>query len=200
MDEVGRGPLAGPVVAGAVILPIRPAGEWVELIDDSKRLTPAKREEAFPLICWRAVAFGTGAASSEEIDALGIVGGTRLAMTRALDFLAVRPDFLLLDAFPLVGVAIPQRAIIHGDALCLSIAAASIVAKVTRDRLMESEDARYSGYGFARNKGYATREHLDGLTALGPCEIHRRSFAPVRSLIEGPEQAEPAPQIPLPIA
>ena len=112
---------------------------------------------------------------------MGIVGATRLAMTRAVSRLALRPRFLLVDALALPDVPIPQKAIIHGDALCLSIAAASIAAKVTRDRIMEKADAAYPGYGFARHKGYGTREHLRNLDRLGPCAIHRRSFAPVKN-------------------
>ena len=180
LDEVGRGALAGPVVAGAVILPPNPRGKWVRLVRDSKQMTARQRREAFCYLRDKAVSVETGLASSSEIDELGIVGATRLAMKRALAALRVRPEFLLLDAFPLPGVSIRQKAIIHGDALCLSIAAASIAAKVTRDGIMEQQHSVYPEYGFERHKGYATRRHLDRLKARGPCVIHRYSFAPVR--------------------
>lgn len=180
LDEVGRGPLAGPVVAGVAVLPPNLSGSWVGMVRDSKQMTPAQREHVLPYLRESALALEVGISSSQEIDDLGIVGATRLAMKRALDGLALTPQFLLLDAFPLPGVAIPQKPIVHGDALCLSIAAASVVAKVTRDRIMEEQDALFPSYGFARHKGYATREHLRNLRDHGPCPIHRRSFAPVR--------------------
>ena len=180
LDEVGRGPLAGPVVAGVAVLPPNLSGNWVGMVRDSKQMTPAQREHVLPYLRESALALEVGISSSQEIDDLGIVGATRLAMKRALDGLALTPQFLLLDAFPLPGVAIPQKPIVHGDALCLSIAAASVVAKVTRDRIMEEQDALFPSYGFARHKGYATREHLRNLRDHGPCPIHRRSFAPVR--------------------
>lgn len=179
LDEVGRGPLAGPVVAGVVVLPPSPQGPWVGLIRDSKQMTPNQREAVLPYLHDEALGIETGAASHVEIDELGIVAATRLAMQRALDSLALRPQFLLLDAFPLPNVPIPQKPIIRGDSLCLSIAAASVIAKTTRDRFMVEQDALYPSYAFARNKGYATREHLHNLRALGPCPIHRYSFAPV---------------------
>jgi ribonuclease HII len=180
LDEAGRGPLAGPVVAGAVVLPRKLGGRRAGLIRDSKQMTPSQREESFLYLQEAAQALETGVSSSQEVDEMGIVAATRLAMRRALNSMALLPQFLLLDAFPLPGVGIPQKPIIHGDALCLSIAAASIVAKVTRDRIMREQDALYPSYGFARNKGYGTREHLRKLMALGPCPIHRYSFAPVR--------------------
>lgn len=183
LDEVGRGPLAGPVAAGVAVLPSNLKGQWVGLIRDSKQMTPTQRERVLPFIQDAALALGVGMSTSQEIDDLGIVEATRLAMTRALDSLSLLPQFLLLDAFPLPGVSIPQKAIIHGDALCLSIAAASIVAKVTRDRLMVEQDVMFPGYGFARHKGYGTKEHIRSLMRLGPCAIHRRSFAPVKHLV-----------------
>ena len=185
LDEVGRGPLAGPVVAGVVILPPNPRGHWVKLVRDSKQMTPAQRNYVMPYLREKALGIETGESSSREIDELGIVRATRLAMQRALDGLALLPQFLLLDAFPLPDVHIPQKAIVHGDALCLSIAAASVVAKVTRDRFMEEQDALYPSYGFARHKGYATQEHLRKLRANGPCPIHRYSFAPVAGWRQG---------------
>lgn len=180
LDEAGRGPLAGPVVAGVVILPPRPKGRWVRLVRDSKQMSPAQRERALTYIQEHALSIETGASSAEEIDDLGIVRATNLAMRRALFRLAILPQFMLLDAFPLPGVDIPQNPIIHGDALCLSIAAASVAAKVTRDRMMEEHDAAYPGYGFAKHKGYCTDEHRRNLERLGPCPIHRYSFAPLR--------------------
>ena len=180
LDEVGRGPLAGPVVAGVAVLPPNPKGKWRRLVRDSKQLTPAQRETAMPYLQEKALALEVGISSSEEVDELGIVNATRTAMQRALNSLALLPQFLLLDAISLPRVAIPQKSIVHGDALCLSIAAASIVAKVTRDRIMDEQDGLYPSYGFASHKGYATERHLRVLKANGPCPIHRRSFAPVR--------------------
>ena len=180
LDEAGRGPLAGPVVAGVAVLPPNLKGRWVRLVRDSKQLTPAQREYVLPYLQDASRALEVGMSSAQEVDDLGIVSATHLAMKRALNSLALMPQYLLLDAFPLPWVGIPQKAIVHGDALCLSIAAASIVAKVTRDRIMERHDDMYPSYGFARHKGYATREHLRNLRAHGPCQIHRYSFAPVR--------------------
>ncbi|MSQ11332.1 MAG: ribonuclease HII [Dehalococcoidia bacterium] len=185
LDEVGRGPLAGPVVAGAVVLPYPVPERLLRCgIRDSKQLSPQARARLAPLIREHAVGAGVGLATSEEIDELGIVWATRQAMLRALESLAVRPDLLLIDALPLPQAGIPFRAIIHGDALCLSIAAASIVAKVARDRMMVEMDAEHPGYGFARHKGYGTAEHLASLARLGPTPQHRRTFAPVRLLAE----------------
>ena len=180
LDEAGRGPLAGPVAAAVVVLPPNPKGEWVGRVRDSKQMTRTQREFVLPYIQEEALEVEFGTSSSQEIDELGIVAATRLAIKRALDSLALLPQFLLLDAMPLLDVAIPQKAIVRGDASCLSIAAASIVAKVTRDRIMESQDAVHPGYGFARHKGYATREHLHNLKKLGPCPIHRYSFSPIK--------------------
>ena len=180
MDEVGRGPLAGPVVAGLAALPRKPRGWWVRMVRDSKQMTPSQREQVLPYLREAALALEVGASSAREVDEFGIVPATRLAMSRALDRLALLPQYLLLDAFPLPGVSIPQKPIIGGDARCLSIAAASIVAKVARDRIMEEQDEMYPGYGFAQHKGYATPEHLRNLRRLGPCAIHRYSFAPIR--------------------
>lgn len=184
VDEAGRGSLAGPVVAGAVVLPLYCNEDWITGIRDSKRLTPRRRETALQSMRDASVAMGAGVASSAEIDSVGIIGATRAAMARAIDALPARPDFLLLDAILLPEVDIPQRSIIKGDAKCLSIAAASIVAKVTRDSMMRNLDGEYPGYGFAQHKGYGTRQHIDGLENLGACPIHRRTFAPVRRLTE----------------
>ena len=184
VDEAGRGSLAGPVVAGAVILPLWPSEDWSSGIRDSKRLTPRQRESALRSMRNASIAMGAGVASSAEIDRMGIIEATRAAMARAIRELPTLPDFLLLDAILLPDVDIPQRSIIKGDAKCLSIAAASIVAKVTRDSMMRDLDSKYPGYGFAQHKGYGTRQHIDGLDNLGACPIHRRTFAPVRRLTE----------------
>ncbi len=182
MDEVGRGPLAGPVTAAAVVTPEEIPGTWFGLVRDSKQMTPERREVACEQIRLHARAVGVGSGSPSEVDSLGIVGATRLAMTRALENLGVTPDHLLIDALTLPAVNVPQTSIVKGDAISISIAAASIVAKVTRDRLMaESYEQRHPGYGFARNKGYGTAEHMAALQELGPCPIHRQSFAPVRA-------------------
>ena len=186
LDEAGRGPLAGPVVAGVAILPHNHKGEWVRLIRDSKQLTRKQREDALSHLEKVALGLGTGTSSAKEIDDLGIVLATRVAMKRALDSLLLQPDFLLLDAFPLPEVSTPQKAIKHGDALCLSIAAASIIAKVTRDKEMEAADACHPGYGFAKNKGYPTPEHLLNLARLGPSPIHRMTFAPLKAVNTSP--------------
>ncbi len=184
VDEVGRGPLAGPVVAAAVLLPPRCHFPWLTRVRDSKVLSPARREELAPRIRKDAVAIGLGVIPHDLVDAIGIVEATRRAMLAALRKLSAAPEFVLIDALTLPRCSLPHRPIIHGDGLSLSIACASIVAKVARDRLMLEADGRFSGYGFARNKGYATRQHLDALTRLGPCPIHRRTFAPVRACLE----------------
>ncbi len=180
IDEVGRGPLAGPVVAAAVILPpCDPA--WLGELRDSKQLSAQQRKRLAELIRREAVASGVGAVSVQRIDAIGIAPAAREAMRRALARLALAPDALLLDAFHLDGVSQPQEAIVRGDSRCSAIAAASIVAKVARDALMDALDRRFPGYGFARNRGYGTAEHLAALERLGPSPIHRRSFAPLRT-------------------
>jgi ribonuclease HII len=180
IDEAGRGPWAGPVVAGAVVLPPDPAvARALTGVRDSKQLSPRQRERLFAIIQAAAVSWAAGVVASEEIDLLGILPATRLAMRQAVEGLSVSPQALLVDAVRLPAIPLPQRSLIHGDALCLSIAAASIVAKVTRDRLMVEMDSLYPGYGFARHKGYGTARHAQALRELGPCPIHRRSFAPV---------------------
>lgn len=173
LDEVGRGALCGPVVACAVIL-----GDAFDTtsLDDSKRLTRRQREALAARVRERARAWALGSAEPREIDRLNVLRATHLAMRRALDGLSVRPDFLLVDALTLAGVGVPQRAIVKGDALSVSIAAASIVAKVARDETMRGCDARYPGYGLARNMGYGSEDHREALRRLGPSEIHRRSF------------------------
>ena len=168
------------MVASVVVLPPNPKGSWVSLVHDSKRITAAQREYVLPYLQGAALGLGVGASSPQEVDDLGIVAATRLAMGRAIGSLPLDPQFLLVDALSLPDVQLPQKAIVHGDALCLSIAAASIAAKVARDSIMRREDIAYPGYGFAKHKGYGTREHLRNLNRLGPCPIHRLSFAPVR--------------------
>ena len=177
VDEAGRGPLAGPVVVGAVILPpdCRLKG-----LDDSKKLTPDQREELYAVIKATAVAVSHAVIGVDDIDAINIYQATVRGMYAAVAGLAPAPEAVLVDAVPLRALAVPHQAIIGGDALSASIAAASIIAKVERDRLMCDFDAEYPGYGFSRHKGYATPEHLAALRKLGPCAIHRQSFAPVR--------------------
>ena len=182
IDEVGRGPLAGPVTAAAVVLPEGIPESWFGLIRDSKQMSPERREFAYEQVQLHARAVGVGSASSSEIDSKGIVPATRLAMTRALGDLGIVPDHLLIDALSLPDIDLLQTPIVKGDAISISIAAASIVAKVTRDGLMAGPyETSHPGYGFARNKGYGTAEHKAALQELGPCPIHRYSFAPVRS-------------------
>jgi len=184
LDEVGRGALAGPVVAAAVILPRTMKNHWQDKVRDSKQLTPAQREYLFPHIQETAVAFGIGRVSPDSIDRQGIAAATRLAMKLAVAELSPQPHYLLIDYFKLPEVALPQKGIKFGDSLCLSIACASIVAKVTRDRLMVEMDDAYPGYGLARHKGYATEAHCRNLQRQGPCPVHRRSFMPVKGIIE----------------
>jgi len=173
VDEAGRGPLAGPVVAAAVILD---PDRRVKGLDDSKRLTPAQRERLFEQILERAPGLGIGIVDPQTIDRVNILEATRLAMYEALGKLTPRPDLVLIDALRLPALTLRQKPLIKGDRRSASIAAASIVAKVTRDRLMLEADARFPEYGFARHKGYPTREHLAALEKHGPCPIHRRTF------------------------
>ncbi|MCI3919046.1 ribonuclease HII [Paenibacillus sp. TRM 82003] len=172
VDEVGRGCLFGDVVAAAVILP---KGCVIEGIDDSKKLTEKRREELYPTILESAVAYGVGRVDAETIDRINIRQASRLAMKLAVEALAASPDYLLVDAES-VALSLPQTAVIHGDALSQSIGAASIVAKVTRDRLCVEWDALYPEYGLAGHKGYATKLHRERLLAFGPSPLHRRSF------------------------
>ncbi len=181
VDEAGRGPLAGPVVAAAVILDdLQP----VEGLADSKVLTPAARERLFDEIRAKALAFCIAEACVEEIDRLNILHATMLAMRRAVEGLRLLPQKVLVDGNRLPVLRITAEAIVGGDAKVASISAASILAKVHRDRLCVELDARYPGYGFATHKGYATAEHLEALRQHGACEIHRRSYAPVREVLE----------------
>lgn len=181
VDEAGRGPLAGPVVAGAVILPEHPEG--LEGLNDSKQLTAARRERLFmALLEGEQVLCSVGIASVEEIDRLNILKATHLAMARAVEGLSVRADFCLVDGLPVKGLPVPHRAIVKGDGRSLSIAAASVLAKVTRDRMMTEADDAYPQYGFAKHKGYGTKAHMEALRKHGPCPLHRRSFAPVSQM------------------
>ena len=183
IDEAGRGALAGPVVAAAVILPPKIDADWLIQVRDSKQLSPAKRESLFHQIKAIAISTGVGTVSHEIIDTRGIVKATRLAMKLAVDRLTPAPQSLLIDYMHLPEVPLPQKGIINGDELCLSIACASIMAKVTRDRLMIDFDRTYPGYGLVNNKGYGTAEHFSCLNRLGPCSIHRRSFHTVKAML-----------------
>ncbi len=183
VDEVGRGALAGPVVAAAVILPAPVGQPWFGLVRDSKLLSARRRESLFDVINEEALAIGVGIISNQVIDSVNILQATRLAMMSAVDHLPKRPDFLLIDRLGLSQCPIPHRGITGGDRCCLSIACASIVAKVTRDRLMLKMDSDYPGYGFAQHKGYGTSVHLASLLSLGPSPVHRKYFAPVRDVI-----------------
>lgn len=173
IDEVGRGPLCGPVVASAVILP---KDCQILYLNDSKKLSEKKREELYDVIMEQAIAVGVGMATPERIDEINILQATYEAMRQAISGLSVKPAVLLNDAVTIPGVEIPQIPIIKGDAKSVSIAAASIIAKVTRDRMMVEYDRLYPGYDLASNKGYGTKVHMDALKTVGPCEIHRRTF------------------------
>ena len=181
IDEVGKGALAGPVIAGAVILPPFPKQNWTDGIRDSKLMSPNQRFNAFQKIISHSVAYNVGVSSSIEIDRFGISKATYLAMERAIKGLNLNPDFLLIDGYPLPPSSIPQKHLIHGDSLSLSIAAASIVAKVTRDQIMQNLDIAYPLYGFKSHKGYGTRKHLQSLSLHGASIIHRLSFKRVLS-------------------
>jgi ribonuclease HII len=180
LDEAGRGPLAGPVVAAAVILPRHC---YFNGLQDSKQLTESQREQLYEDIASRALGWSVGLATEKEIDRLNILEATRVAFTRAIQGLSPQPDFLLLDAVRLTRVPIPQRAIVKGDLLSLSIAAASVIAKVSRDRLMLEYHDRFPQYQFHIHKGYPTPQHLKLLAHFGPCEGHRQSFRPVQACI-----------------
>jgi ribonuclease HII len=180
VDEAGRGPLAGPVAAAAVILPMDFS---CPLLDDSKKLTKRRREMLYaeitghPDVVWAVAMVGP-----EEIDAINILRATHKAMALALGSLSEKPDIALVDGLPVKGLPVPHEALVKGDGLSLSIAAASVIAKVTRDRFMERIDSEFPAYGFARHQGYGTRQHLEALRKHGPCRHHRRSFQPVSEL------------------
>ena len=173
VDEAGRGPLAGPVAAAAVILP---QDHIIPFLNDSKKISAKKRDELFDIICEEALAYAVTLVDAQRIDEINILQATYEAMRDAIARLPVTPSVILADAVTIPDIDIPQVPIIKGDAKCLSIAAASILAKVTRDRLMEEYDAQFPGYGFAGHKGYGTAAHIEALKRLGPSPIHRRSF------------------------
>lgn len=185
IDEAGRGALAGPVVAGAVILPHPASLPWFKLVRDSKKLSSKERETLFDLISIEAVAVGIGIAPPQLIDSVNILRATRLAMMQAVENLPTQPNFLLIDRITLSQCPLPQRGITRGDASCLSIACASVIAKVARDRMMDEFDRIHPGYGFALNKGYGTASHISCLQELGPAPVHRLYFAPVRRIVAG---------------
>ncbi len=181
VDEAGRGPLAGPVVAAAVILPPGLTGSepWLQYLDDSKKLSHTRREHAADIVHEHALAVGVGMVGPEDIDRMGIGHAALAAMLRAVGQLHLEPGHLLLDFIQVRECPYTYDTIVKGDSLSYSIAAASNVAKVARDQLMVDAEAAYPGYAFARHKGYATKVHVERLRELGPCPIHRRSFAPV---------------------
>ena len=174
VDEAGRGPLAGPVCAAAVILP---AGAVIEGLDDSKKLTEKKREKLYDIKKQTAVAYSVAYGTLEEIETVNILEATYLAMNRAIEGLSVKPDFALIDGNRVPrGIKIPCETIVKGDSKSMSVAAASVLAKVTRDRLMLEYDKKYPEYNFKKHKGYGTKEHTELIKQYGPCEIHRLSF------------------------
>lgn len=183
IDEVGRGCLAGPLVAAAVIMPINRKPRWYTKVNDSKLLTAKQRDLLYHCIQEIALGIGVGIVSHEVIDAQGMTKATRMAMSQAVSQISPLPDYLLIDYFVLPGLPLPQKGIKDGDSLCFSIACASIVAKVTRDRMMDELDKTYPGYGLAQHKGYGTKGHIACLRKLGPCPIHRRSFQPVQEIM-----------------
>lgn len=184
VDEVGRGPLAGPVVAAAVVLPRTASGRpgrarWIRALDDSKALTPRQRVRLAETIRGECE-WNLAVVSPQVIDQVNILQATRLAMRRAVAGLLTRPDALIIDGNGVAGSGLPERAVVRADMLCVSVAAASIVAKVARDAMMEDLDGVFPGYGFAEHKGYATDVHREAIRRLGPTTVHRLSFAPVR--------------------
>lgn len=176
VDEAGRGPLAGPVVVASCILPpfLR-----IDGINDSKQLSAKKRQELYKLIIKNAISYNIVFISEEDVDNLNIYQATKKGMLEAINGLNVKPDYALIDAMPLGELNIPHNSIIHGDARCASVAAASILAKVTRDDYMEKMDIKYPNYGFKKHKGYGTKAHIEALEKYGPCAIHRKTYAPV---------------------
>lgn len=177
VDEVGRGPIAGPVVVAAVILPLNLR---IKGINDSKKLSLKKRNELYKIILNEALAVNVSFIDERVIDEINIYEATKKGMLEAISGLKIKPEHVLIDAMPLRELAIAHTSIIHGDALSASIGAASIIAKVTRDEYMDKMDIKYPNYGFKHHKGYCTKEHLEALEKYGPCEIHRKSFAPVK--------------------
>ena len=181
IDEAGRGPLAGPVVAAAVILP---KGLQVPGVNDSKKLTELKREALFDVVMEKAIATGVGISRPEEIDEINILQATLKAMLRAVEDLRTSPDYLIIDGINTIDRDIPQHAIKKGDSLSISIAAASIIAKVTRDRMMLEYDRQYPSYGFTSHKGYGSKLHREAIANFGPCPIHRKTFAGVKEHVK----------------
>lgn len=188
-DEAGRGALAGPLVAAAVVLP----EGWVpDGLNDSKLVSPTERERLYDEISQQALAVGVFRVSHRRVDEIGLQRANITALRSALRKLEPAPDFVLVDGFRLKRLPVPSLRVVKGDQVCASVAAASIIAKVTRDRIMVRADRRYPGYGFSSNKGYRAPEHLDGLRRLGPCDIHRRCFAPVAAAAGVPTTDEAA--------
>ena len=181
-DEVGRGPLVGPVVAAAVILP---KGYNLEGLDDSKKLTEKKRDKFFDIIMEEAVSVGIGIVDAKTIDEINILEASRLAMKLAIENLSIKPEHVLSDAMKLTNIDIPYTDIIHGDALSLSIAAASVIAKVTRDREMYELDSKYPSYGFKNHKGYPTKKHIEAINKYGLIDGYRKTYGPVKDIIGG---------------
>jgi len=182
IDEAGRGPLAGPVVAAAVILPDSMNYQWMAMVNDSKKVSLSKRELLCDHIKDITGSIGVGIVNPGTIDIIGIVRATRLAMKLAVERLSPSPDYLIIDYMSVPEIPLPQKGITRGDSLCFSIACASIIAKVTRDRLMTELDVMYPGYKFSSHKGYGTREHIACLKRLGPSPVHRYSFRPVKDV------------------
>ena len=183
VDEVGRGPLVGPVVACACILPIN---YKLDGLNDSKKLSEKKREELYPILIKDAISYGIGIIDNKIIDEVNIYEASKLAMINAINNLDIKPEYVLIDAMKL-DLSIPSTSIIHGDALSLSIAAASVIAKVTRDHMMIELDKKYPMYGFKDHKGYPTKKHLEALKKYGPLDNYRFTFKPVRDLISNKE-------------
>ena len=181
VDEVGRGPLVGPVVAACVILPVNYS---LPGLDDSKKLSEKKREKFYDIIMNDAISVGVGVVDAKKIDEINILEASRLAMKLAIEDMAIKPEFILSDAMKLDNQSIPYEAIIHGDALSLSIAAGSVIAKVTRDRMMYELDKKYPEYGFAKHKGYPTKEHIENLKKFGILDNYRFTYKPVSDLIK----------------
>lgn len=179
VDEVGRGALAGPVVAAAVIMP---KNLIIKEVNDSKKLTGTKRKKLFKVIFESALSVGVGIVEEKIIDSINILNSTYLAMQKALVSLLFNPDYILVDALVIPEITVPQKAITYGDQLSYSIACASIIAKVTRDKLMEEYHQEFSVYGFDKHKGYGTKDHIQAIKTYGICKLHRRSFAPISKL------------------
>ena len=180
VDEAGRGPLVGPVVAACVILP---KNYKLEGLNDSKQLTEKKRDKYYDIIMKEAISVGVGVVDSKTIDEINILEASRLAMKLAIDDMKIKPQYVLSDAMKLTNIDIPYKDIVHGDALSLSIAAGSVIAKVTRDRMMYELDKKYPQYGFAKHKGYPTKAHMEALEKYGPLENYRFTYKPVSDLI-----------------